>query len=88
MGFSARPGPVPDTRRAAGSALRVHDVAVRAVVVNPKVIARETGLTGPPIYDAIRRLEKLGVLNEVTGRQRGRVWVYGEYLDLLNEGTA
>lgn len=74
--------------RAAGSALRVHDVAVRAVVVNPKVIARETGLTGPPIYDAIRRLEKLQVLNEVTGRQRGRVWVYGEYLDLLNEGTA
>jgi Fic family protein len=74
--------------RAAGSALRVHDVAVRAVVLNPKTIARETGLTGPPIYAAVSRLEDLCVLSEVTGRQRGRVWVYTDYLDLLNEGTA
>lgn len=73
--------------RAAGSALRVHDVAVRRVVVNPRLIARQTGLTGPPIYDSIRRLEELTVLREVTGRQRDRVWVYGEYLDVLNEGT-
>jgi len=74
--------------RGAGSALRVHDVAVRSVVVNPRLAARTTGLTDPPIYAAIRRLEGLGVLREVTGRQRGKIWVYGEYLDLLNEGTA
>lgn len=73
--------------RAAGSALRVHDLAVRSVVVTPKLVTTNTGLTGPPTYDAIRRLDELGVLREITGRQRGRIWVYGEYLDLLNEGT-
>jgi Fic family protein len=73
--------------RGAGSALRIHDVAVRSVVINPRLAARITGLTDPPVYAAIRRLEDLGVLREVTGRQRGKIWVYGEYLDVLNEGT-
>ena len=73
--------------RGAGSALRVHQLAVRSVVINPRLVAAHTQLSDPPIYAAIQRLERLGVLREVTGRQRGRIWVYGEYLDLLNEGT-
>jgi Fic family protein len=73
--------------RGAGSALRVHQLAVRSVVINPRLVAAHTELSDPPIYAAIQRLEDLGVLREVTGRQRGRIWVYGEYLDLLNEGT-
>lgn len=72
--------------RAAGSAVRVHEAALRSVVVTRATLTR-TGLSAPPIYDAIRRLEEVGVLREVTGRRRDRVWVYGEYLDLLNEGT-
>jgi Fic family protein len=79
---------VGELGRAAGSALRVLDLALNMVVVNPRVVTRETGLTGPPTYDAIRRLEDLGILREITGQQRGRVWVYGEYIDLLNAGTA
>ncbi len=79
---------ISDIGRAAGSALRVYDIAVRSVVVTHKQVLSHTGLTGPPIYDAIRRLEKLKILREVTGRQRGRIWVYGEYLDQLNEGTS
>ena len=35
----------------------------------------------------MKRLEQTGVLREVTGRRRGRLYVYDEYLSLLNEGT-
>jgi Fic family protein len=73
--------------RGAASAARVHELGVRSVVLVPKRVIARTGLTGPPVYAAIARLEELGVLREVTGRQRDRVYVYGEYLDLLNEGT-
>ena len=73
--------------RGAASALRIHDLAVRSVVITPRQAARQTGLTDPPTYAAIRRLEALGVLREITGRQRGKVWAYGEYLDTLTEGT-
>jgi hypothetical protein len=30
---------------------------------------------------------ELGVLSETTGRQRGKIRAYAEYLDVLNEGT-
>ncbi len=73
--------------RGTASAQRVHEIAVRSVVITPRQAAVKTGLSGPPTYDAIRRLEELGVLREITGRQRGKVWAYGEYLDTLTEGT-
>lgn len=39
------------------------------------------------MYAIIARLEELGILREVTGRQRNKLYVYDEYLALLNEGT-
>lgn len=73
--------------RGAATATRVHDLVARRVVVRAGSAARELGLTEPPIYAAIGRLEELGILREVTGRQRGKLYVYDEYLTLLNEGT-
>jgi len=73
--------------RGAATAHRVHDVATRRILVRPAAVARELGLTDPPVYSAIARLEKLGVLREITGRQRGKLYAYVEYLALLNEGT-
>lgn len=73
--------------RAAATALRVHDLAVRRVVVKPPKAAESLGLSEPPVYGAISRLEEAGILREVTGRARGKTYVYGEYMDILNEGT-
>jgi Fic family protein len=73
--------------RAAPTALRVHDLAVRRVVVKPPTAARALKLTDPPVYAAISHLEEAGILREVTGRTRGKTYVYGEYMDILNEGT-
>lgn len=73
--------------RGTASAQRVHDVAVRSVVITPRQAVARTGLSGPSVYDAIRRLQELEVLREITGRRRGQVWAYAEYLDTLNEGT-
>jgi Fic family protein len=73
--------------RAAATALRVHDLAVRRVVVKPPKAAESLGLSEPPVYGAISRLEEVGILREVTGRARGKTYVYGEYMDILNEGT-
>jgi cell filamentation protein, protein adenylyltransferase len=73
--------------RAAGTALRVHDLAVKRVVVKPRKAAQALRMSEPPVYGAIGRLEKIGILREVTGRARGKTYVYGEYMDTLNEGT-
>jgi Fic family protein len=74
--------------RAAGTAHRVHDLAARFVVIRAPWAAKSLSLTEPPVYGAINRLAEAGILREVTGRQRGMLYVYDEYLAILNEGTA
>jgi hypothetical protein len=39
------------------------------------------------VTSAIAHLQTLGIVRETTGRQRGKVYVYGAFLDLLSEGT-
>jgi hypothetical protein len=39
------------------------------------------------VYAAIQRLENAGILREATGRRRGKLYVYDEYLTILSEGT-
>ena len=73
--------------RGAATAQRVHDLASRRVIIRPRTAARTLELTDPPVYAAVGRLEGLGILREVTGRQRGKLYAYDEYLALLNEGT-
>jgi len=55
--------------------------------IKPSTTARALQLTDPPVHNAISRLEQAGILREVTGRRRGKVCVYDQYLSLLNEGT-
>jgi Fic family protein len=73
--------------RGAATALRVHDLASGFVVLRPTTAAQLLQLSDPPVYAAVRRLEEAGILREVTGRQRGKLYVYDEYLARLNEGT-
>ena len=73
--------------RGAATAHRVHDFAARYVVLRAPAVAAILGLTEPPVYAAIARLEAAGILREVTGRRRGKPYVYDEYLAVLNEGT-
>ena len=73
--------------RGAATAHRVHDVAARFVVIGASSVAQQLELTTPPVYAAINRLEKAGILREATGRKRGKLYVYDQYLSILNEGT-
>lgn len=43
--------------------------------------------TLPTAAGALRRLEALGILREITGGTYRRIYAYTAYLDLLNEGT-
>lgn len=73
--------------RGAATAARVHELASRFVIFRPTSAAEVLGLSAPPVYAAVRRLEQAGILREVTGRQRGKLYVYDEYLMRLSEGT-
>ena len=73
--------------RPAASALRVHQRLQRNPFVSVPEAARDLRLSPPTVANAIRRLEKLGILRETTGKQRGRLFVYDAYLEILSRGT-
>ena len=76
-----------DVGRGSATALRVHDYVARYVLMGVPRTAVHLELSEPTVYKAVARLEQTGILREITGRQRGRLYVYDEYLQLLNEGT-
>lgn len=73
--------------RASATAVRVHERLVKEIVGRPSEVARVLGLSEPPVYQAFSRLEDLGIVREITGRQRGRMYAYDRYLELLNADT-
>ena len=72
----------------AGSALRIHDLLQQNPFATATALVTQTGLTAPTVNAALGDLQRLGIVEEVTGRRRGRVFGYRAYLDILNEGTA
>jgi Fic family protein len=71
----------------AGSALRVHDLLQRNPFQTAKLLVERTGLTAPTVNAALADLVRLGIVEEVTGRRRGRVFAHRRYLAILSEGT-
>ena len=73
--------------RSAGSALRVHESLRRRPVASVASLVGQSGLTTPTVAAAIAGLTKLGIVREITGRRRNRLFSYDAYLKLLQEGT-
>lgn len=73
--------------RRAGSALKVHEALKSRPLLTIAKAAELTGLSFPAVSSAMDVLEELDVAAEVTGRKRGRVFSYEEYLRILSEGT-
>jgi len=73
--------------RAAGSALRVHELLQRRPVLNTKQAVKRLSLTRPTILSALENLQDLGMVRELTGKERYRVYVYDRYFNILDEGT-
>jgi Fic family protein len=73
--------------RVAGSSLQVHQSLQARPITTLASLAKETRLTMPTVTKAVQALEDEGIVNEITGRRRGRIYSYREYMDIMNEGT-
>jgi Fe2+ or Zn2+ uptake regulation protein len=56
-------------------------------VASANLLATLSGLSTPTVYTALESLASLGIVRELTGRARGRVFAYDQYLRALSEGT-
>lgn len=70
-----------------GSTLQLHEELQRTPYATAQTLTRRIGLSMPTVNAALADLERLGIVAEVTGKRRGRVFAYRRYLDILSEGT-
>ena len=74
--------------QATNSALKLHDHIQKRPVVNvSNSISTELDMSPPTVRKAISHLEELGILSEVTGKKRGKKYIYDRYMDQLIAGT-
>ena len=73
--------------RPAASALRVHQLLQEMPLVSIPRTARQLSISPPTVAKSIAHLEKLGIVQEATGRQRGRIFAYRAYLSVLERGA-
>ena len=70
--------------------IRRQSLAVTAALARDLLAGAGHPVTPPTAYQAIADLERAGILTEITGRTRGRIWLALELVDLLegDEGAA
>ncbi|HEB64928.1 MAG TPA: Fic family protein [Chloroflexi bacterium] len=73
--------------RSAGSVLRVYHTLCRRPLVSISEIREQAGLSYPTTSKSIEALGRLGIVRELTGRKRNRIYAYGRYIEILNEGA-
>ncbi|WP_035060702.1 Fic family protein [Andreprevotia chitinilytica] len=75
--------------RLAGSAIQVLDALFAHPIANVNALTQSTGLTPATIGKVLDALEsQLGIVHELTGHKRNRVYAYTAYIALLNQETA
>ena len=73
--------------RAAGTALRVHQLLQQRPVLSIPDAATRLQMSWPAVDKAVRALETFGIVREFTGKKRHRLYAYDVYLDILTEGA-
>ncbi len=69
--------------RAAQSALAVHSALQRQPIATSAALVQSTGLTAATVNKSLSHLSTLEIVNELTSRQRGRVFSYRRYIEEL-----
>ena len=73
--------------RPAGSALRVHQYMQTNPVVSVPRTVKALPLSPPTVRKSIGHLVDLGILSEITGKRRDRIFLYHKYIETLSEGA-
>lgn len=75
------------TGRIAGTVLQLHEAFTRNPLRTIPRLVDESGLSKPAISRGLDVMRKLGIIREITGKQRYMIFAYQPYLDILSEGA-
>jgi Fic family protein len=78
---------IASLKRAKFSCEHVLEYMKRLPQVTVPLLSRELEMTAPTARKALTHLTKIGVIEEISGKKRDKVYVYRPYLRILEEGA-
>jgi Fic family protein len=84
--FKADRARISQSGERGGSLLEIYELMRTTPFLTAAAAAERSGRTMPTVNAAFAQLQQLGIVDEVTGRRRDRVFAYRAYLDVLGEG--
>jgi Fic family protein len=55
--------------------------------VTVPLLAHALGMSAPTVRSALNHMTAIGILEEISGHQRNKIYLYRTYLKLLEEGA-
>jgi Fic family protein len=74
-------------KRISGSANLVQKAMLERPMASPNWIKQKTQLSQATVNACLRELAGIGIVKEVTGQKRNRLYSYTEYISIMNQGT-
>jgi len=73
--------------RPTASSLRVFQYIQSKPILSVPKAAIELGISAPTIRKSADHLEGLGIIREITGKKRNKLYIYDNYLSIVKKGT-
>lgn len=73
--------------RATEATLQVHRALMENPIATSGSLVHKTVRTAITVNKALARLEELGIVKELTGMKRNRIFSYTKYIEIMNQGT-
>lgn len=74
-------------KRISGSVHLIHKALLERPIASPTWIQEKVNLSAATVNACLKQLEKLGVVKEITGQKRNRLYSYEKYIAIMNQGT-
>ena len=78
---------IRESGKASSSILNVYGYLKRSPITNTRAMRSSFKVSHTTVLRSLRFLESLGIVKEVTGKDRNKLFVYREYMNILERGT-
>ena len=78
---------ITQSSKSNATTLAIHSSLQKNPISNTSKIRERCNISLPTVLRNLSILEDLGIIKEVTGKDRHKIFIYTDYLDLLNQGT-
>jgi len=77
---------IQEQGKISATVLRVHDLLQQRPIISITAACKALELTHPAVNKSLRKFEEMGIVREITVRQRNRLYLYDAYMAVLSEG--